>query len=81
MPKNKTILEIRRRLNITQAELAQRLHITHTFVSYLENNKRIPSSRVALLIKKIAHEVGLDISLDDIYSWKATNPPRKKPPK
>ena len=54
--------EARLRKNLTQAELARRLHITQQSYQAIESGKTYPRRQTAQMLKK-----ELDITLDLIY--------------
>lgn len=68
------ILEQRQRLHMTQAELAEKLHVTSQAVSKWENGRGIPDID---LLKKLSECFGVDIAeiidgekSDKTFSWK-----------
>lgn len=67
MSKNKLICEIRQRLKLSQKDFAQILGITAATVSFYESNSRSPSPRIALILLRIGRELGLSITIEDIY--------------
>ena len=60
--KSKTLKELRERVNMTQAEVAEKLDTTITYISLLENGKRNPSDKLKEQLSKI-----YKVSISDIF--------------
>lgn len=58
---------IRKRLDVTQAEVAAPLGVTQANVSFYENGQVVPPGVAAKLIE-FARSRGVELSYDDIYS-------------
>ena len=58
------ITEHRKRLNLTQKELAETLYVTHQSVSKWEKGKSIPSIEILFEMTKL-FEISIDYLLDD----------------
>lgn len=61
-----TILSIRKRLEATQAELADALGVSQGNVSHYERGQTVPPD-IALRLINFAKKRGISISFDDIY--------------
>ena len=57
----KTIREKRHKLNVSQAELSKKAHITRTYLSLIENGKRFPSWEVLEKISNLLFTTLSDI--------------------
>lgn len=51
------VKRIRDRLGLTQVELAERLGVTQTAISYWEDGKRTPRGPVVILLKNLLAEI------------------------
>ena len=60
--KSKTLKELRECVNMTQAEVAEKLDTTITYISLLENGKRNPSDKLKEQLSKI-----YKVSISDIF--------------
>lgn len=49
---------IRQRLRLTQAELAERLHVTRDAVAHWENSRCSPSGPAEVLLRQLGNTVG-----------------------
>lgn len=62
------ILNIRKRLSVSQVGLSHELGVTQSLISQYENGMCHPSLRVARRLVDIAKSRGIDLTLDAIYS-------------
>ena len=62
-----TIRAARRRLGITQAELAERLNVTQAAVSHWEQGITVPSSRQMVTLAEV-----LKTTVSELYGEKVT---------
>ena len=60
--KGKTLKELRESVNMTQADVAEKLDKTITYISLLENGKRNPSDKLKEQLSKI-----YKVSISDIF--------------
>lgn len=60
----KNLRNQRQKLGLTAAELASRLGVSRSYISLIENNKRLPGKS---LLSRIAYELNLDI--DMLVNW------------
>lgn len=61
----------RKSLEMTQAELAERLGVTQSSVSFYEKGGMTPSPEVVGKLIDIAKSRGIELSFDDIYRRRA----------
>lgn len=61
-----SFLAIRKRLDMTQAEIAAPLGVTQGNVSFYENGQTVPPAIAAKLID-LAKSKGIEINFDDVY--------------
>ena len=69
----KFIYDLRKKYNLTQAELANRLHVTAQAVSKWENGRGVPDIE---LLKKLSEE--FDVSIGELIEGKEDNNKKKK---
>lgn len=62
-----TFQDIRKRLALTQAELALKLGVSQGSVSFYENGQVVPPA-VATRLIEASKERGVDITFNDIYA-------------
>jgi len=69
-----TLLAIRKRLKVSQTELAAAIDVTQSAISQYELDVCVPSLSVARKLIKFAAESGVDLTLDSIYQVPSENP-------
>ena len=69
----KFIYDLRKKYNLTQAELANRLHVTAQAVSKWENGRGVPDIE---LLKRLSEE--FDVSISELIEGKKENKRKNK---
>lgn len=67
------ILQLRKRLNVSQAELGAELGVTQSAVSQFEKGSAVPSPDTVKRLIDFAKRRGVDVSFDSIYAPLAKN--------
>lgn len=67
------ILQLRKRLSVSQAELGAELGVTQSAVSQFEKGSAVPSPETVKRLIDFAKKRGVDVSFDSIYVPLAKN--------
>lgn len=68
------LLPIRKRLGLSQADLARRLEMTQGSITHYENGRQEMPPRVARKLIAVAAELGCAVGFEDIYGAGTTGP-------
>lgn len=69
------IASIRKGLDLTQAQFAERIGVSHAYVGHLEQGKREPSLKLAAKIERLAGVTGLVDAVVAKKTGAAATPP------
>jgi len=69
--------DIRKKLGVSQAQLAKALDMTPGNVSHIETGRQILTLDNAVALVSVCRDSGLNVGLDDIFIYPETTPKAK----